>query len=171
MKNSTIPTAPEGYRTVMPFIITRGAEQLIEFLKEVFGAVEIKDAFTRDTDGLVLHSELKIGDSVIAVADTKERWPFTPSFLQVYVADAQATLSRAEKLKAKIVTKPTDFFGVKLARFQDPWQNLWWIYEYAGEISWDSDGGDDESWSSEPSKELEYIHATLVEAMNDLKAK
>jgi hypothetical protein len=54
MKNDAVPAAPEGYRTVMPFIITKGAEQLVGFLKEVFGAVEIEEAFTRDTDGLVL---------------------------------------------------------------------------------------------------------------------
>ena len=167
--------APEGYNTVNPFIITKDAPKLIEFLKKVFGAVETPEAHTLDSDGLLLHSELRIGDSVVMVADRKPDWPFTPSLLQVYVEDAQRTLTGAESLGATIVTKPTDFYGEVLSRFQDPWGNLWWVFQRSEEQqsdegadsgSWDESAAE-ASWDSQ-SNELTYIHDTLLDAMSRL---
>ena len=168
--------APDGYNTVNPFIISKDAPNLIEFLKQVFGADEKPEAHTLDTDGLLLHSELRIGDSVVMVADRKPDWPFTPSLLQVYVEDAQRTLNTAEGLGATIVTKPTDFYGEVLSRFQDPWDNLWWVFQRGNEqqwdeaaesTSWDENAGE-ESWDSQPSDELNYVHDTLLDAMRNL---
>jgi PhnB protein len=119
---------PEGYNSINPFIITKGAIKFIRFLEEVFGAKEVKEAYTMDTDGLLLHAELKFGNSTIRIADTKEGWPFTPSLLQIYVEDVEKTLKRAEELGSKIVTRPTDFYGDIFSRFVDPWDNLWWVY-------------------------------------------
>jgi hypothetical protein len=39
-REASVPAAPAGYATVNPFIITREANGLIDFLKEVFGATE-----------------------------------------------------------------------------------------------------------------------------------
>ena len=163
---------PEGYNTVNPFIITKDARKLIEFLEKVFGANEVKEAFTIDTDGLLLHAELRIGNSTIMIADSKEGWPFTPSLLQIYVEDLEKTLQRAEELGAKIVTQPTDFYGDTFSRFLDPWDNLWWVYQHKGEINWDenTDSEDDATWATE-SSELNYIHETLLETMKGLGKK
>ena len=163
---------PEGYNTINPFIITKDAIKFIEFLEKVFGAKEIREARTMDTDGLLLHSEFKIGDSTVMVADTKEGWPFTPSLLQVYVDDVEKTLQRAEELRAKIVTKPTDFYGEIFSRFVDPWDNLWWVYQHKGEINWEENTNtdNDASWATE-SSELNYIHDTLLETMKRLGKK
>ncbi len=170
MKSSIIPAAPEGYNTVDSFIITKDALKLIAFLEKVFGAEEVKEAHTVDDDGLLLHSELKIGSSVVMIADRKVGWPFTPSLLRVYVDDVEQALQTAKKLGAKIVTEPTDFYGDKLSRFQDPWSNLWWVYEHGKEVSWEAtiDGTSDEAWVSEPTKELMYIHDTLMDVMKKL---
>lgn len=163
---------PEGYNTINPFIITKDAIKFIEFLEKVFGAKEVREARTMDTDGLLLHSEFKIGDSTVMVADTKEGWPFTPSLLQVYVDDVEKTLQRAEELRAKIVTKPTDFYGDIFSRFVDPWDNLWWVYQHKGEINWEENTNtdNDASWATE-SSELNYIHDTLLETMKRLGKK
>lgn len=171
MSKPTIPSAPAGYNTVNPFIITQEADKLIEFVKEVFEAVELPDALTYDTDGLILHSEVKIGNAIVQIADRKPTWPFTPSLLQVYVNDVEQTLAQAAKLGAKIVTKPTDFLGVKFSRIQDQWDNLWWIYQYTGDVSWgEADSGENNStW--EPTEETTYIHDTLLEVMHNLSKK
>jgi PhnB protein len=165
------PKVPEGYNTINPFIITQDALKMIEFLKTVFSAKEDVAARTVDTDELLLHSELIIGNSRVLIADTKPDWPFTPSLLQVYVDDVEATLKQAEKLGAKIVTKPTDFYGDVFSRLVDPWDNLWWVYQHnpqSGE-DWEENGNTSESW--EPTKEMEYIHDTLLEAMKNLGKK
>lgn len=164
------PKAPEGHNTVNSFIITKDALSLIKFLEKVFGAKEDSAAHTVDTDGLLLHSDLTIGDSIVMVAESKPDWPFTPSLLQVYVDDIHKTLEAAEKLGARIVTKPTDFYGELLARFEDPSGNLWWIYQHGEEQAWDAgdEGSDEAAWDAAPSKELTYIHDTLLDGMKQL---
>ena len=175
---TAVPAAPAGSNTVSPFIMTEDATALIAFVTEVFGATEASAARTLDTDGLVLHSELHIGDSMITIADRKQDWPFTPAFNRVYVDDVEATLSRAQALGAQVITKPTEFFGDVFSRFQDPQANLWWVYRHAavtdGAEAWGDGEGEaevdeGESWESFTSPELDYIHSTLVEAMASLK--
>lgn len=39
-------------------------------------------------------------------------------------------IARALKRGAALVTAPTPFYGsLTLARVQDPWGNLWWLYQ------------------------------------------
>lgn len=186
---ATVPARPAGSNTVNAFVMTDDAAALIDFMTRVFGAVDVPEARTLDSDGLILHSELLIGDSMITIADRKPDWPFTPAFNRVYVDDVEATLARAEELGARIVTNPTDFFGDVFSRFQDPQGNLWWVYRHnpaAGDASgWgETDAPTDDAqgwgepdaaadaggdWESFTSPELEYIHSTLVEAMATLK--
>lgn len=183
------PSLPAGSNTVNPFVMTDDAARIIDFLVEVFGAIDVPEARTLDTDGLILHSELRIGDSTITIADRKPDWPFTPGFIQVYVDDVEGTLARAVGLGARIVTRPTDFFGDTFSRFADPSGNLWWVYTHVPqEQAWDAGGGESEAaswdagegegevqsggaedWSSFASPELEYIHESLVEAMTSLR--
>lgn len=172
------PPLPEGSNTVNPFIMTDRAASLIDFIAKVFGATEVTEARTADTDGLILHSELRLGDSLLTIADRKPEWPFTPAFTQVYVDDVEATLARAELNGGRIVTTPTEFFGDTLARFSDPSGNLWWVYKHDPAATWAgdsdsdaaalSDSGEAEDWSSFTSPELEYIHSSLMDAMASL---
>jgi PhnB protein len=92
MSKQAISPVPEGYHTVNPWVIPKEASEFIEFLKKVFNAKETEEARTPDSDGLLIHAEVTIGDSTIMIFDSKPDWPATPSFLQVYVQDADATL-------------------------------------------------------------------------------
>ncbi len=171
----TAPAAPEGYATVNPFIITSDADALTRFVIEVFDGEERAKVRTIDDDGLLLQSEVRVGTSTIMLAERKPDWLFTPSLLQVYVDDLDAVLERALMRGARLVTKPTDFFGTRFARVQDTSANLWWIWQH-GEAVWDGQDGDgdwaaesaDEGWA-EVSPELAYIHDTLLEAMTALR--
>lgn len=171
MKNK-IPPAPEGYHTIMPFVMTNEAEKVKEFVINVFDAIENKQGLTYDTDGLILHSEVTIGNSIVAIVDRKPDWLFTPSFLQIYVSDVEATLKKAEIHGGKIITKPTIFYDSKFSRMQDPWGNIWWVYEYISDFNWEevsNNSEDNSQW--EPTEEAKYIHSTLLEAMKELKKK
>ncbi len=58
---------PEGYRSITPYLIIKGAARAIEFYKQAFGATEImRFPGPNNTIG---HAELRIGDSVIMLAD------------------------------------------------------------------------------------------------------
>ncbi|MEK8225558.1 VOC family protein [Oerskovia sp. M15] len=100
--------------------MTDAAADVIDFVVEVFGATDVPEARTLDQDGLILHSEIRIGDSTLTIADRKADWPYTPAFTRVYVDDVDATLDRAVQQGASVVTRPTDFLGDVLARFADP---------------------------------------------------
>jgi PhnB protein len=80
---------PEGYHTVTPFIIVKGAAKLLDFLRDAFGAIEM--ARVPNEDGTLGHAETRIGDSVVMMFDSKKGWPETPAFLRLYVEDCDAT--------------------------------------------------------------------------------
>ena len=64
---SKVSHIPEGYNSITPYLIIKGAAQAIEYYKSVFGATEV---FRMDQpDGKVGHAELKIGDSRVMLAD------------------------------------------------------------------------------------------------------
>jgi PhnB protein len=177
-RETRTPAAPQGYATVNPFIITRDANGLIDFLQQVFGATERPEARTLDHDGLLLHAELAVGNATVMFGERKPGWPFTPSLLQVYVDDVETTLGVARRLGAAVVTEPTDFFGDTFSRFRDPWGNLWWVYRHGGQTSAGDEAGADwtgdaaatgaEEWA-QTSPELAYIHDTLMTAMPQLR--
>lgn len=139
---STIPAAPEGYRTINPFIITKDAAKVIEFCEDVFGGGSQKDALTYEPDGSILHSEVRIGDSLVQVADRQAGWPYTPSLLQIYVDNLDETLAKAEKRGAVIITKPTEFLGALFSRIKDAQGNMWWVYQYLGESDRGEESGE-----------------------------
>ena len=121
-----IQPAPEGYHTVTPWIISRDTAQLLDFVREAFGAEEI--ARIHNEDGTIGHAEFRIGDSVVMAFDAKEEWPDTPSFIRLYVEDGDAVYRRALEAGATSVTEMTNlFFGDRVGRVRDPQGNLWWI--------------------------------------------
>lgn len=125
-KVKKVRPVPEGYHTVTPFIIVKGAAQLLDFTREAFGAKEL--ARVPSEDGTLGHAETKIGDAVVMMFDSKPGWPDTPSFLRLYVDDCEATYQQALKANATSVTEPTDMpWGDRVCRVKDPLGNLWWI--------------------------------------------
>jgi PhnB protein len=57
---------PEGYHSVTPYLVIKGAAQALEFYKTAFGATEL---FRMEHEGMIGHAEIKIGDSPIMLAD------------------------------------------------------------------------------------------------------
>jgi PhnB protein len=111
---------------VTPWIISRDTARLIEFTKRAFGAAELGRVAGRA--GGIGHAEVRIGDSVVMMFDTREGWPDTPAFLRLYVADGDAVYQRALQAGATSVTAMTSlFFGDRVGRVRDPLGNIWWI--------------------------------------------
>lgn len=162
---------PSGFSTLNPFFITRDADGLIAFVHEVFGGTEHLDARTVDIDGLLLHAELEIGGTTVMFAERKPDWPFLPQLTQIYVDDLDRVLAQAVECGARIVTRPTDFFGTVFSRMIDPWGNMWWVYQHgeAPALDWETAAGATDSDSAEWSDpDLAYIHRTILEAMPSL---
>ena len=117
---------PEGYQSVIPYLHVNGAANLIAFMKEVFNATEI--AVYPRPDGTVGHAALRIGDSVIELADVSPEWPVMPCAMQVYVPDADAAYHRALQAGASSLLPPaTQFYGDRTASVRDSSGNNWYI--------------------------------------------
>ncbi len=67
-----VEAIPEGYHTVAPYLVVHGAERDIEFYKKAFGARE--RACVAGPGELLMHAEVKIGDSVVMLCDEMHGW-------------------------------------------------------------------------------------------------
>jgi PhnB protein len=115
---------PEGWHTVTPRIVAREAQELIAFIKHVFGAT---GDYRPDTPAL-----LSIGDSIVMVSDAGIRDP-SPAFLYVYVPDTDATYRRAVESGARSLEAPSDLpYGDRRAMINDKWGNTWQIATHLG---------------------------------------
>ncbi len=165
---------PPGYGSVNPFVAIRGpggAPAFIRFVTEVFQAQETLAAHTVDADELLIHAEVRIGDSTVMLCEAKPHWTFTPALLQVYVSDVTAVLNRAKAGGAAVVTEPTDFHGgQRLARFQDPWHNVCWLFEYGPTSSAPSEAPNElPRWRPDPSARPSYVHRTIDTTLGALR--
>jgi PhnB protein len=120
------PHKPDDHQNVIPYIHVNGAARLVAFMKEVFDAKEI--AVYSRPDGTVGHAAVRIGDSVVELADGGQEWPAMPCALQVYVSDTDAAYHRALKAGAASLIPPVDqFYGDRTASVRDPFGNNWYI--------------------------------------------
>jgi uncharacterized glyoxalase superfamily protein PhnB len=160
---------PKGYTTTNQFVIVKGgATNFIDFVIKTFGAKERKAVRTPDRDGLLIHAEIELGNATLMLADSKAEWPFTPAFIQVYVQDAQTILERATQEGAELVTRVSTFYGgFTLARFKDPFGNIWWLYEPDPEGQKDAHQASNSDWHDQKPSE---VHETIMDAMKNLKA-
>ncbi len=119
---------PDGYTTVTPYLVVDGAEKLLDFVKQAFGAEEL---FRMDgPDGTIGHAEVKIGDSIVMLgnSDGSASGKAMPSTIYLYVEDADATYGRAIDAGGASVEEPADqFYGDRRSAVRDPLGNQWFI--------------------------------------------
>ena len=117
---------PEGYNRVMPYLIIKGAAEFLEFTKAVFGAEE-KMKHMREDSAVIMHGEVRIGDSVIMFAESTDPARTDVAGLFVYVPDAdkayEAAISRGATPVMPMGNQPYGRTGGVL----DPFGNTWWI--------------------------------------------
>ena len=106
---NTVKAIPEGYHTATPYLICDGAAQAIEFYKKVFGAAEIMRMPM--PGGKLGHAEIRIGDSVIMLADenpqhgvfSPQHYGGTPVSVLLYVEKVDTVFNQAVSAGAKAV--------------------------------------------------------------------
>ena len=139
MKTNYIPT---GYHTATPYLIVNGAARAIDFYRQVFGATE--EVRMDEPGGKVGHAEIRIGDSVIMLADEhpeiNARSPQsiggTPVSLLLYVPDCDAVVAKAVSLGAKVLKPLQDqFYGDRSGTLADPFGHQWTIATHTEDVS------------------------------------
>jgi len=131
---SKVNPIPQGYGTVTPYLIVDGVPKLIDFLKETFHAEE--RARINDKEDHVGHAEIKIGNSIVMMADSTAQYRPIPSQLYVYVDNVDDTYERAMTAGGTSEQEPTtQFYGDHTAAIKDPTGNVWWIAAHVEDIS------------------------------------
>ncbi len=117
---------PADYTTVSPYLIVAGASTTIDFLTQVLGAKELRRF--PDPGGRIMHAEVRIGDTVVMLADGAEGWPPVPSYVHVYVSDVDETYQRALAAGATPVQEPVKKADEdKRGGVKDAGGTTWWI--------------------------------------------
>jgi PhnB protein len=118
---------PTNYSTVSPYLIVNGAGATTDFLKRVFGAIELRRF--PDESGKLMHAEVRIDDTVIMLADpVPPDWPFIPSHVHTYVRDVDATYQKALEAGATSVQEPVKKQDEdKRGGVKDAGGTTWWI--------------------------------------------
>lgn len=118
---------PEGYNAVTPYLVVPGVVKLIDFMKRAFGAQETMPPMMTP-DGKVMHTEVRVGDSMIMMGEPSQHAPAMPAALMLYVTDCDAVYRRAIEAGAVSISEPADqFYGDRSAGITDPSGNRWWI--------------------------------------------
>lgn len=122
---------PEHYTTVSPYLIVDGASATIAFLQAVFEAVELRRF--AGADGKLMHAEVRLGDTVLMLADGGEGWPPVPAHVHIYVPDVDATYQRALQAGASSVQVPVKKEDEdKRGGVKDAGGTTWWIATRVG---------------------------------------
>lgn len=125
------PFKPEGYSTASPYLIVSDAAATIQFVQDVLGATLLRSF--PDDQGRVRHSEVRIGDSVVMIADSAPSWPPVPSHVHVYVPDVDATYAKALAAGAESVQEPVQKEDEdKRGGVKDSGGTTWWISTRVG---------------------------------------
>jgi PhnB protein len=116
-----------GVGTVRPYVY--GNVDLIEFVQQVFGAVELERV---ELGAHSFHVEAAIGDSVV-VLEVGDPPPASaaPASIYVYVPDVDAAYGRALEAGAAEISPPEDKpYDERSAGVKDTFGNTWWIATY-----------------------------------------
>ncbi len=118
---------PSGYNSVSPYFIVSDAEKLIDLLKEVFSAQELR-SFTRE-DGKIMHAEIQIDDSVIMLSNSTDQFPPNTLVMHVYVPNLNEIFDKAVQAGCEVIEKPKQNEGDpdRRATFKDFAGNMWSI--------------------------------------------
>ena len=140
----TVKPIPDGYHTATPYLFVKGAKDAIEFYKQAFGATEVLRLNTPTGD--IAHAEIKIGDSIIMLAEPCSDSPASsPESLggstiaiHLYVEDVDAIFEQAIDAGALDLKSVEDqFYGDRTGTLQDPFGHIWLIGTHKEELTFE----------------------------------
>jgi PhnB protein len=117
---------PKGLHSVNAYLHPLRAEPLIGFLKRAFGAQE--QAKYTTPDGVVVHAQIRVGDSVIEMGEAHGKYEPIPAMFYLYVPNVDDVYKTAVAAGATSFQEPADqFYGDRSAGVKDNFGNIWYI--------------------------------------------
>jgi PhnB protein len=137
-----IKSTPDGYHSVTPYLIVKGAADAIDYYRRAFGATELMRMAS--PNGKIGHAEIRIGDSAIMLADEQpemgRRSPLSLGGagvgLMIYVERVDEVFKRAVASGAKQLQPVKDqFYGDRSGTLQDPFGHTWTVATHVEDIA------------------------------------
>ena len=117
----------EGFHSITPYLVIPNAAQLIEFMKTAFGAEERFRIKGPGTD-VIMHAEVKIGDSMVELAEANTQFPPTPASMVLQVDNVDEVYDRAVAAGATPFQPVADQdYGERSGTVKDMCGNSWHI--------------------------------------------
>ncbi len=138
-----VERVPPEYGSVTPYLMVANGHEALRLYGQAFAAVE-KLKLTTPDGKQVLHAEMKIGDSIVMLADitpdmdvpdlSNVQWP--PISIMLYVDDVDQVYDRAIKAGFASEMEPTDmFYGDRTSKVRDPYGHRWAISTHIEDVS------------------------------------
>jgi len=125
---------PEGYQSVIPYLVATDAAALLQFFKSALGAREHE--VMRYPDGRIWHADVIVGDSHVMFSQATDRHPAMPCSIYMYVADTDAAYRKAIVAGATSVMEPANqFYGDRNAGVKDSNGNFWYFGTHVEDVS------------------------------------
>src|SRR5262245_30990790 len=115
----SVKPIPEGYHTATPYLVVRGADRTIEFLKRGFGA-KLSFEPLLGPDWKVVQAAPKTGASHVMIPEATDQHPPMQSMVHLYVPNADSVYERAVAAGGTSAMAPTDmFYGDRAGSVKD----------------------------------------------------
>ena len=116
---------PSYYQPIMPYVVVKGADEFIAFLKAVFDAEE--RLMVRHPDGQITHAEYSVNGGTILIADATDKWPTFPAPMYLPTESVDELYEKGIAAGAMGNMEPCDAPYGRAAGFIDKWGNQWWL--------------------------------------------
>ena len=117
---------PEGYNTVMPYLIVTDAAAFKKFMESTFDAKE-KMVVMRDNTDIIMHGEVTVGQSTIMFAQVTEEFKQAHAGMFIWVENSDITYQKALDLGSTSIMPPANQDYGRSCGVKDPFGNTWWI--------------------------------------------
>jgi PhnB protein len=137
-----VQSIPPGFHSVTPYLYIRNAAEALDFYKRALNATEL---FRLPApDGKIMHAEIKIGDSIIMLADefpemnacSPQHYGGSAVGLMVYCENVDALFAQALSAGGKEFRPiQNQFYGDRSGTFLDPFGHQWTLSTHVEDVS------------------------------------
>jgi PhnB protein len=136
-----VKSIPEGFHSINPSIVCKGAARAIEYYKEVFHAQE--RVRMPGPGGAIMYAELAIGDSILMLSDEFPGMSSAPPAdapnsinLFLYIDEVDTVFNRAVKAGAKVeMPLENQFWGDRYGKIRDPFGHRWGLAQHIEDVA------------------------------------
>ncbi|MCB2211302.1 VOC family protein [bacterium] len=153
---------PDGFHTISAHMVIKGAKEAIEYYQDLFNAEVLFETLMPDGE-TVMNAEIRIGDSVIMIADELPMMKYwvspaqlkgTTVGLHLSVDNVDEWFKRAEQGDVKVLIPPTDmFWGHRYCQFIDKFGHAWSIATKVEDVSEEEINERARQWMAEMAKQ------------------